>query len=75
MDVGTDYRYAGYVMTTHTTVAWMLRIGCLLSAGYRLTKGRAEPLVRSVRQAITPASYKGDNCYKPQRPNGVEGVP
>ena len=48
-------------------------ISCLLSTGYLLTEvgGRS----RSFRQAITPASHKGDNCYynifiTPQRARG-----
>ena len=62
-------------MVSHTRVAWMLHssiIRCLLSTEHLLTDEErvAGPFVRA--QAITPTSYKGNNCYKAKHPNGVE---
>ena len=66
MDLGTDYCSEGVPLAlcwSLARVAWIYISGInwLLSPSHLLTEGGRS---RSIRQAITPASYKEDNCYK-----------
>ena len=81
MDLGTDsYCYSmqgcfwlcnhcGHSHEGCVDVTSLVLVACCPPDTFRQNGRRG----RSFRQAITPAGYKEDNCYKSKRPNGVDG--